>query len=137
MQRCVMLVNGQRDHLAGRPVSVLDMAPSKKLMMAWLADTQLGHLERYVKAGRRYRSLSQEELFGHWVAVYRRLASDPFCESDRQTSTDLEGEFQLRQLEPPFDLVKHEVEVFGVAVMARMGEITKDPTESARINAEI
>jgi hypothetical protein len=82
----------------------------KELATSVVAEAAMAETLDYVKRGRRLKETDGEELKQRWAAAFRLWVSNP---DDRQVLgelNDLEAELQLREIEPPYEAVKVEVE---------------------------
>jgi hypothetical protein len=58
----------------------------------------------YVRRARIHRGLTDADLAGAWVAVFRAYSHSPDPAGPfRSALKDLEAELNLRQIDPPFD----------------------------------
>lgn len=100
-----------------------------ELMLAYLEDRRLNEAADYVRRGRANEKKSAEELEQEWLVGFRAWAESSARDRvyDRRSLDDLESEMYLRRLQPPFDLVKNEIEVLRVAQDRRFQWLAHDP----------
>ena len=100
-----------------------------ELMLAYLEDRRLNEAADYVRRGRANKRKSAEELEQEWLAGFRAWAESGARHKvfDRRSLDDLEFEMYLRRVEPPFDLVKNEIEALRVAQDRRFKWLAHDP----------
>lgn len=87
----------------------------------------------YLTRGRKYRTLSDAELSAKWVEAYRAWAYDTSNPDALTAENDLQAEFNLRSIDPPFDLVRDEQK----KVAAEVAEALSDPEEKRRLGREL
>jgi hypothetical protein len=75
---------------------------------AFLQNKKMEQTRDYLSRGRRFAQLDLGELNQHWVSAVRSWLArkDP---TNELSMDDLASELALRQLEPPYDAVKHEL----------------------------
>ncbi|PVE24311.1 hypothetical protein DC522_11625 [Microvirga sp. KLBC 81] len=101
---------------------------------SWLAEGRMQQVRDYASRGRSLEKTSIERLQGEWIALVRAWVTNPHEHSNPQRA-DIEAEFTLRGLEPPYEMVKDEFEAiigFASNTMENLDDIEKD-----RINDEI
>jgi hypothetical protein len=96
-------------------------------MLALLENQRLLHLEDYVKRGRELASIDSEELRDRWIIEFKKWVASRPRYMDQRARDDIEGELALRGEQPPFDLVKDELEALRVASRAAMDQLKRDP----------
>lgn len=70
--------------------------------MAFLDTENMAHMERYLRRGRFYKSLSDAEAVDNWKIIFRALSRDPINDSARLAHRDLSAELDLRKIEQPY-----------------------------------
>jgi hypothetical protein len=100
-----------------------------EVMLAYLEDRRLHEAADYARRGRANERKSAEELEQEWLAGFRAWAESSARHKvfDRRSLNDLEFEMYLRRLQPPFDLVKNEIEALRVAQDRRFKWLAHDP----------
>ncbi|MGB6999538.1 MAG: hypothetical protein WBD96_18450 [Pseudolabrys sp.] len=81
-------------------------------MKAFLASKAVDQISEYSQRGRSYRDLSDRELVQSWQTVWNELAADPLNMKNRDIQADLASEFALRQEEPPWLLVREQIDIY-------------------------
>ena len=81
-------------------------------MKAFLASKAVDQISEYSQRGRSYRDLSDRELVQSWQSVWNELAADPLNMKNRNIQADLASEFVLRQEEPPWQLVREQIDIY-------------------------
>jgi hypothetical protein len=105
---------------------------------AFLAHSQTVHTQEYVARGRRHQSLSAEELAARWCDVMRRWAADAAKPEARSDMSDVQSEYALRGKEPPWDLVKDEMDQVAEATREWLEDIrTIEPERWAQMSREL
>ena len=100
-----------------------------EVMLAYLEDLRFDEATDYVRRGRANERKSAEDLEQEWLAGFRAWAESNARNKvfDRRPLDDLEFEMYLRRIEPPFDLVKDEIEALRVAQDRRFEWLVHDP----------
>ena len=81
-------------------------------MKAFLASKAVDQISEYSQRGRSYRDLSDRELVQSWQCVWNELAADPLNMKNRDIQADLASEFALRREEPPWQLVREQIDIY-------------------------
>jgi hypothetical protein len=81
-------------------------------MKAFLASKAVDQISDYSQRGRSYHALSDEELVQSWQSVWNELATDPADMKNRDIQGDLAAEFALRRQEPPWRLVRRQIDIY-------------------------
>jgi len=81
-------------------------------MQAFLASKVVDQISDYNQRGRAYRALSDDELVHSWQSIWNELATDPVNMKKRDAQADLASEFALRQKNPPWELVRRQIDIF-------------------------
>ena len=81
-------------------------------MKAFLASKAVDQISEYSQRGRSYRDLSDRELVQSWQSVWNELAAEPLNVKNRNIQADLASEFVLRQEEPPWQLVREQIDIY-------------------------
>jgi hypothetical protein len=98
----------------------------------------LDELANYAARGRKFESLSDDQLTDHFGETFRKLADDPAKWEYRALTKDLVAEFQMRNIEPPYDLVSEEFDRVCEAVLRHLDRMKKeDPDRYAEMNREV
>jgi hypothetical protein len=107
-----------------------------ELMLAYLEDRRLNEAADYVRRGRANERKSVEELEHEWLAGFRAWAESSGRDKvfDRRSLDDVESEMYLRRVEPPFDLVKNEIETLRTAQDRRFQWLAHDPEALASLD---
>ncbi len=107
-------------------------------VLGWLASSQSDDAANYASRGRIYGGLSNEKLSAHWVESFRKIASDIGNLNARAVNADLKSEFDLRSMEPPYDLVRDEFDAIMTAAAAVLDELRdEDPLRYQEIENEV
>jgi hypothetical protein len=97
----------RRQKKAGRKKSSADLE-----MKAFLASKAVDQISDYNQRGRAYRTLSDDELTGAWETIWDQMAVDPGNIEKHGIQADLGSEFALRQQEPPWKLVRRQIDIY-------------------------
>jgi hypothetical protein len=107
-------------------------------MKAFLASKAVDQISDYSQRGRSYRALSDEQLIESWQAVWNELAADPTNMKTRDVQADLGSEFALRQQEPPWKLVRRQIDIYlEGAERAWQKQREQNPDANAQANEAI
>jgi hypothetical protein len=105
-----------------------------------LASKRVDATADYLARGRKYSGLADAELKETWMASWRRMAKTPDSKLRAALASigDLEGEFVLRGLPVPEDLVKAEAVSVGKRATRRFVKmIEADPALFEEIGADL
>ena len=107
-----------------------------EVMLAYLEDLRFDEATDYVRRGRANERKSVEDLEQEWLAGFRAWADSSARNKvfDRRSLDDLEFEMYLRRVEPPFDLVKNEIEALRVAQDRRFKWLAHDHEAFVRLH---
>lgn len=81
---------------------------------SFLAEKEMQEVRSYVSRGRSLRSVATDHLSGEWVSLVREWAADPRQPTNIRRD-DIQAELTLRGIEPPYHLVKGELEAITKA----------------------
>ena len=99
---------------------------------AWMADAQLRVIQDYVRHGRHLEHTPEETLAGDWVELMRAWAAAPEKGQDPRRR-DIESEYSLRGLQPPYELVRSEMDALArgaAALIQQMDEVAGEEIDS-------
>jgi len=74
-----------------------------------MASGDMKRTQSYVDRGRQFKDATAEDLQTLFVQMFRIWGADPWWEG-RSRLQDVEAEYKLRGVEPPFALVKDDLE---------------------------
>ena len=100
-----------------------------------LAKRSIESMQTYLACGRRFHSLSDEQLQKRYVQIMQRWASAPAEPLSRRLAEHVHSEYELRKLLPPQKLVVAELKSIGLAVARLYDELPEDRRDE--IGAEI
>ncbi len=81
-------------------------------VQSWLAQAQMRKVEDYVSRGREFEHTSEKDLAAAWVDLMRAWAASPKVEQDLRR-IDIEVEYSLRGVKPPYELVRAELDTLA------------------------
>ena len=81
-------------------------------VQSWLAEAQMRKVQDYVSRGRAFEHTPEHDLGATWVDLMRAWAASSKIEQDLRR-IDVEAEYSLRGLKPPFELVKAELDTLA------------------------
>ena len=99
---------------------------------SWMAEAQMRLVQDYVNRGRQLEHTPEETLAEDWVSLMRAWAAAPESGQDPRRR-DIEAEYSLRGVQPPYELVKAEMEVLArgaVALIQQMDEVVGEEIDS-------
>jgi hypothetical protein len=97
-----------------------------------MAEAQMRLIQDYVSRGRHLEHTPEETLAEDWVALMRAWAAAPEKGQDPRRR-DIEAEYSLRSVQPPYQLVKAEMDALarGAAeLIQKMDEIAGEEIDS-------
>ena len=107
-------------------------------MQAFLASRIVDQISDYNERGRSYRALSDDELVLSWQSIWKELATDPISTKKLDTQADPASEFALRQKNPPWEIVRRQINIFQKATKrAWERQRLEDPEANAQSNKDI
>ncbi len=101
-------------------------------VQSWMAEAQMRLIQDYVSRGRHLEHTPEETLAEDWVALMRAWAAAPEKGQDPRRR-DIEAEYSLRSVQPPYQLVKAEMDALarGAAeLIQKMDEIAGEEIDS-------
>jgi hypothetical protein len=87
----------------------------------------------YAGRGRKFAGLAIEALEDQWRTCLRAMADDPLEKQHRDLRGDLEAEFDLRELDPPYDSAKVDLDRFFAEADKLIEQRMADPEERERM----
>jgi hypothetical protein len=92
----------------------------------------------YVRRGRAHRGLTDADLAGAWVAAFRAYSHNPDpARPFRLALEDLEAEQNLRQIDPPFDAVRRDIERLKAAAMQVWAQLKAAPEHFEEVERDL
>lgn len=95
----------------------------EKDVVGWVQSESMDEIAGYASRGRKYAELSNDEAVSQWVQAFRSLANDFVKSPWWHIQSDLTSELSLRGLEPPYEMVREDIE-----------KLSKGLTEAAESN---
>ncbi len=108
----------------------------KAALHSWMADTQLRVMQEYVSRGRHLNHTLEETLARDWIDLMRAWATAPEKGQDPRRR-DIEAEYSLRCVQPPYERVKAEMEALAraaAALIQRMDAVAGEEIDSIILN---
>ncbi len=99
---------------------------------SWMAEAQMRMLQDYVNRGQHLEHTPEEILAEDWINLIRAWAAAPGKGQDLRRR-DIEAEYSLRGVQPPYELVKAEMDVparGAAALIQRMDEVAGEEIDS-------
>ncbi len=75
----------------------------------------------YIERGRPHKNLNLEQLQGLFIKIFRQLGRLVSLKTMFIKMHDVQAEYRLRRLNPPYDLVRDDAELFISQVSAGAG----------------
>ncbi len=75
----------------------------------------------YIERGRPHKNLNQEQMQGLFKKIFKGLAQFTSLKTSFIKLHDIQAEYMLRRVTPPYDLVREEAEQFIQQVSAGSG----------------
>jgi hypothetical protein len=102
----------------------------KNDVLGYLASSGADKLSDYAARGRKYRHLSAEDLTIAWKTAFRAMAGDVRSYERRAVEEDLKSEFLLRKIEPPYDLIREDMDRYAAEANRAIQELKdEDPAQ--------
>jgi hypothetical protein len=110
----------------------------KAEFMAFTMHEAFDDLAGYVARGRKFASLSNDELTPRYVEVFRKVADNPANREHRAIKSYLEAEFQLRNMKVPYELIAEDFERLREFLFKHLNTMKReDPERYAEMNQDI
>jgi len=107
-------------------------------MAGWIASQFQDRMARYARDGRRHGGLDGVALEIAWVRATRAMAVDVGNSAARERQHELEAEYRLRRMEPPYHLVTAEIAAYAKGAEQMLVEMVRDdPERVAALSASI
>ncbi|WP_114947355.1 hypothetical protein [Microvirga calopogonii] len=106
----------------------------KTAVQSWIAENQMQAVQDYVSRGRRLEHSPEEALAAAWIVLMRAWAKAPGMGHEPRR-IDIEAEYSLRGLKPPYELVGAEMEAITRATAGALEDL--DKINRDRLNSEI
>jgi hypothetical protein len=92
----------------------------------------------YVTRGRAHRGLTDADLAGAWSAAFGAYSHNPDpARPFRSALEDLEAELNLRQIDPPFEAVREDLERLKAAAMQVWEQLKAAPEHFAEVQRDL
>jgi hypothetical protein len=93
-----------------------------ELVLAYLQNQRIEALEAYLKRGRQYADIDDQELNRRWIAAFKiwAAAAAAGVQSGHRERLDLDSEIALRGREAPFESVTEECRVLQAVAKAQV-----------------
>ena len=108
----------------------------KAALHTWMADAQLRVIQDYVSRGRHLEHTPEETLASDWVRLMRAWAAAPRKGQDPRRR-DIESEYSLRGVQPPYQLVRAEMDALArgaAALIQQMDEVAGEEIDNMILN---
>lgn len=104
----------------------------------WMKSNSVDKTADYIARGRKFESLSDEQLQIKWIAAFRRMAASYTDMNARSLQGDLSAEYSLRGHPEPYRLVLAESAEYVKAAIAAIEQIkAADPAGYNEMATEI
>ncbi len=107
----------------------------KARVTAYLEHQELERVRRYLATGRPHQRLSDAELTACWCDAFAAMAADIGSLPLQRHEDDLQAEFTIRRLVPPFDAVARHVQALVEASRALAESWAADPQRRRAVGA--
>jgi hypothetical protein len=95
-----------------------------------MADAAAKGLEDYLRRGRQHESLEQGSLVEMFVASLKDMAAHPGDRARSGRFSDLEAEFGLRGIEPPYDRADGAIDTLAAFAADLLGSLSSERKEA-------
>jgi hypothetical protein len=99
-----------------------------ELRLSYLQNNQMEATADYLRRGRHHARLDLEDVKREWVSEFRRWVTG-LCigrSTNRRTHEDFESELRVRPVEPPWEVVRQDIERMREAMDGRMRRLARD-----------
>jgi hypothetical protein len=121
----------------GRP-RLTRASQAERDVETFLASQQTDDAADYASRGRVFKPLTDKQLAEKWVSTFRDMADAPGDQALRALETDLRSEFRLRNIEPPHDQIKSEMDRFVAHLSSWFEKLERDdPDRVTEMNEEM
>ena len=103
----------------------------------FLVDREMERTRRYVHEGRRFKSVTDDDLRAKWIAGVKERFANPLHPELGKREEDLQAEMGIRGLTLPYDKVENEAEAFIKFVSDAGKRLATDPKRMAEANEEL
>jgi hypothetical protein len=97
-----------------------------KEVRSWIDSESVDSVANYAEQGRKYAALSDAELSSAWVQAFRASARDIHNKEQRSAHADYSAEFDLRGIDPPFNLVHDDMQQMTESIKVWMASLTEE-----------
>jgi hypothetical protein len=119
-------------------IAIMITEDQKAEFMAFTRHEAFAELAGYVARGRKFASLSNDGLTQRFVEVFRKVADNPANREHRAIKSCLEAEFQLRNINVPYELIAEDFERLRGLLIEHLNTMEReDPERYAEMNQEI
>jgi hypothetical protein len=101
---------------------------------SWIVEGRMQAIQDCVSRGRRLEHSAEQALAGAWISLIRAWAKSPEKGQDPRR-VDIEAEYALRGLKPPYELLKDELETILRTSAEAMESI--DEEAKAQLNSDV
>ena len=121
----------------GRP-RLTRASQAERDVETFLASQQTDDAADYASRGRVFKPLTDQQLAEKWVSTFRDMADAPDDQALRALETDLRSEFRLRNIEPPHEQIKSEMDRLVAHLSSRFEKLERDdPDRFTEMNEEM
>lgn len=106
----------------------------EEVYRAWLKNTGMDKVRRYVEAGRRFSKLNDTNLVSQWITSFRAFCGDSQNAAVRAISDDLGYEMELRGIELPYEEVEEDFKKLQQEITEYYERLKGKPQEYKFIN---
>jgi hypothetical protein len=100
------------------------------IVHSWVNSSSVDDIADYAARGRRYETISDSELSSAWVQAFKASAQNIHNKEQRRLQIDYGAELSLRGIQPPFDLVRDDMELMFASIQAWMATLTSEELNS-------
>jgi hypothetical protein len=99
----------------------------RKIAEFAMASGDMQRIENYLSRGRKLESTEVEDLQKAFVAMFRAWGANPQWDG-RGELDDVRAEYTLRGIEPPFALVKDDIDRLAIAAAELIEDMDRETT---------
>lgn len=107
--------------------------PSIERMIDFVESRQIDQIVDYMQRGARFAPLSDDDLVAQWLTALSAMADAPLDQSCYAGFVDVEAEMNLRNIVPPRDRGRPELERWMAATDIAIQAFTRDPEQRSEL----
>jgi hypothetical protein len=107
----------------------------ESLVKDFLESQRVDRMADYLRRGRKYRPLTDDDLIAKWLASVKAMADAPGDPSCHVENDDAEAELALRKIDPPYEAAEPDFDRYMEVSEAAIRGIKADPKKLKDLKA--